>query len=229
MISLGIDTATGICGVAVWSGELQQPLAVLTEDQQRGQAERLIPLINAVLRQADIGFDRIDRIGVTVGPGSFTGLRIGLATARGLALAIGCPVLGLTSLEVACHVGLSHGSGRPVLACIDSRRDNVYVQAFDGTGGPLTDPIDLNPADLPTLLATLPAGPWLLSGDAAVRLNRHWPDSGPARQALAVDWHAQAVVLARLANLAGPADPWFCRAAEPVYLRPPDVTLAGPR
>ncbi|QJE74377.1 tRNA (adenosine(37)-N6)-threonylcarbamoyltransferase complex dimerization subunit type 1 TsaB [Aerophototrophica crusticola] len=131
MITLGIDTATSACACAVWSAGEGRALAVRAEAMTRGQAERLIPLVQETLAAAGLGFDAIGRYAAVVGPGTFTGLRIGLAAARGLALAADRPLLGVTSLEAAAR-GLDVGDrdGRTLLACIESRRDELFVQPW---------------------------------------------------------------------------------------------------
>ena len=92
---------------------------------QKGQAERLVPMLEEVLTEGGIGWRDLRRIAVGVGPGNFTGVRISVATARGLALALGIPAIGVTRLEA-----LAHGLPRPVTVIEDARRDEVYVQHF---------------------------------------------------------------------------------------------------
>lgn len=112
-----IDTATG----AAWSEQ------VITD---RRQAEILVPMIAAVMEQAGFEFAELDRIAVTNGPGSFTGVRIGLSTARALALAAGKPLIGVTTLEVLA----SGHTGKPVLALVDTKRNDFYGGVFSETG-----------------------------------------------------------------------------------------------
>ena len=106
---LAIDTALDACSVAVVSGPR---IVAETDVIGRGHAERLVAMIEAVMAKADCGFSDLDRIAVTVGPGSFTGIRVGLATARGLALAAGKPLVGVLTLDAM--VQGTQGSGRPV-------------------------------------------------------------------------------------------------------------------
>src|ERR1700720_4810464 len=100
----------------------------------RGHAEALMPLIAAVMSAANVEFAEIDRIAVTVGPGSFTGLRVGVAAARGIALAAGKPAVGLTTLAALAAPFFDADETKALLAVIDARHDHVYMQLF-GPGG----------------------------------------------------------------------------------------------
>ena len=221
MIALGIDTATSACACALWSAAERRVLAVRAEPLARGQAERLLPMVQELLDEAGLGFADIGRYGVTVGPGAFTGLRIGLAAARGLALAAGRPLVGVTGLEAAAlGAGPERRRGRTVLVALDSRREDFYVQLFDEAASPLTEPASVLPADLPGLAASI-AGPLLLLGDAAARAAEALGGAVPL-EVLPSDGAAEAAAVARLA--AECADP-AARPADPFYIRPPDVTL----
>src|ERR1700726_896330 len=96
----------------------------------RGHAEALMPLVGRVMDAARLEFDEIDRIAVTVGPGSFTGLRVGIAAARGIALAAGKPAVGVSTLAAFAAAHLNPGMTRPVVAAVDARHDHVYVEVF---------------------------------------------------------------------------------------------------
>src|ERR1700761_8751354 len=125
MIVLALDTALGACSAAVLrDGEV---LAAMSEPMLRGHQERLAPLVEEVVQAAGLPFAAVDRIGVTVGPGSFTGLRVGLAFAKGLGLALGRPCVGVGTLEALA--ASSPGPGLTA-AVIDARREQVYLQAF---------------------------------------------------------------------------------------------------
>jgi tRNA threonylcarbamoyladenosine biosynthesis protein TsaB len=119
---LGLDTALGACQAAVLDGEAVRASA--SELMQRGHQERLGPMVQQVMAEAGVAFGELDRIGVTVGPGSFTGVRVGLAFAKGLALALDIPLIGLGTLEaLAASV---EPEGR-VAAVIDAKRGQVYL------------------------------------------------------------------------------------------------------
>ena len=230
MITLGLDTATSACAVALWDAASGRTLAVRAEQMQRGLAEKLVPMVNDVLADAGITYGAIGRIGVTVGPGTFTGLRVGLAAARGFALAAACPLVGVTTLEAAV-AGLDPAAraGRTLLAAIESRRDDLFLQAFTDGADPLGDPADVLPADLPAWAAAhVPAGALLIVGDAAQRTaDALGPWAAPV-QVVVTEGAAEALAVARIAaaqDAAGIAQ----RIADPFYLRPPDVTLPNPR
>jgi tRNA threonylcarbamoyladenosine biosynthesis protein TsaB len=145
MLVLALDTCLNACSAAVVrDGET---LASLSEPMTRGHQERIAPMVQEVMR--GVGFEALERIGVTVGPGSFTGLRVGLAFAKGLGAALGIPMVGVGTLEA-----LAQGLGGDVLAIIDARRAQAYVQAFRD-GSPLAEPANLAIADLSTLLERL--------------------------------------------------------------------------
>ena len=129
---LVIDTALGACTAAVFQDD--RPLAVRFEPMTKGHQERLGGLVRDVAAEADGGFEALDRIGVTVGPGSFTGLRVGLAFAQGLGAALDRPVVGISTLA-ALAASLDDGDG-PVAALIDARRGQVYARLFE-EGSPL--------------------------------------------------------------------------------------------
>src|SRR5262245_22034221 len=108
MMILAFDTAVGACSVAVWrDGET---LAMSRQPMERGQAEHLVPAIADAMSAAGAGFEHLDRIAVTIGPGSFTGVRVALATARGLALAHKIPVIGVTTGEVLAAEAAAHST-----------------------------------------------------------------------------------------------------------------------
>lgn len=225
MITLGLDTATSACACALWSASEARAVAVRAEEMQRGQAERLVPLVQDTLKAAGLGFGDIARIAVTVGPGTFTGLRIGLAAARGFALAAGCPLIGVTSLEVAV-VGLSADfAGCQSLAAIESRREELFLQPFAADGKPLADPVDMSPANLPLLAAGwFTPAPLVIVGDAAERAAAALGGWVHGIRVVVTHGGNEALAGARIAaaiDAAGIAS----RPADPLYIRPPDVTL----
>jgi tRNA threonylcarbamoyladenosine biosynthesis protein TsaB len=129
---LVIDTALGLCTAAASDGVR---IVARSEPMARGHQEALAPLAGAVMDLAELDFAGLDGIGVTVGPGSFTGLRVGLAFAQGLGAALDRPVVGLSSLDALAASVVP--DGRPVAAVIDARRGQLYTRLFDGAGIPL--------------------------------------------------------------------------------------------
>ncbi|RCK53899.1 hypothetical protein TH25_00550 [Thalassospira profundimaris] len=163
---LAIDTAsTSLATAVLVNGEVR---GELFEKMERGQAESLLPFIMKSLREAGVEFADIDGIAVTVGPGAFTGMRIGLATARGLGLARKIPVVGVSSLEaVAYGVEERDHQGRNILVALDSKRTEIFAQAFDAKKNPISAAECVGPRQA---LLLPPPGPTLLVGDGAARL-----------------------------------------------------------
>ncbi len=216
MIILAFDTSTAACSAAVWrDGEI---LARRFTPMARGQSEALVPMIVAVMAEAGVNYGDLSLIGVTVGPGAFTGVRIGLATARAMGLAADRPVAGVLTTEAIAHnVPEAQRQGRTLLVAVDAKRADVFVQPFRGDLAPLGPVRGLLPEAVPELGYATP----VLVGDGAERVLPHMPD---AVLADAVGWPDAAVVAAVLARI------WpegRALAPEPVYLRPPDVTLPG--
>ena len=218
---LAFDTAMAACSVAVIEADRDQHvlLAEHQEARPRGHAEVLVPLIAEVMEQAGTSFDDLDRIAVTTGPGTFTGVRIGIATARGLALASDLPVIGITTLEAIAAGAMELGAkNRPVAAIIDARRGEVYVQRFRPDMEPLSAP-----AALPYEAAAAEiAGTASLLVGTGVHLVTPLlaPDADFARNERAAD-QPRALIIARRAALRDPSD----EPLVPLYLRAPDAKL----
>jgi tRNA threonylcarbamoyl adenosine modification protein YeaZ len=123
---LAFDTSAAHCAAALLCGEL---LIQRSEAMDKGQAERLVPLLEEVLVEAGLGWHDLAAVAVGTGPGNFTGVRIAVAAARGLALGMGIPAIGVTRLE-----SLAYGLPRPVTVVEDARRGEVYVQGFTAEG-----------------------------------------------------------------------------------------------
>ena len=121
MLVLAIDTALDACSAAVLDSEHATIIASETLPMIRGHAEAVMPLIARVMDRADIDFATLERIAVTVGPGSFTGLRVGLSAARGIALAANKPVVGITTLTAYAAPHVSEHGEHPIVAAIDAR------------------------------------------------------------------------------------------------------------
>jgi len=131
---LAIDTALAACSVAVLDTEQPGVLASESRPMARGHAEALMPLVAELMKRADLTFTAIDRIVVTTGPGSFTGLRVGIAAARGIALAADKPAFGVSTLSAYAAPYLAEDDTSPVIAAIDARHDHVYLQVFGPAG-----------------------------------------------------------------------------------------------
>ena len=221
---LAMDAAGAACSVALWAEG--RVAARRFAAMARGQSERLVPMIGEVMAEWGGGFADLDALAVTTGPGGFTGVRIGLATARGLALARRLPLIGVTSFEVsAAAATAAERSGRLGLAAIDSKRSEVFMQLFDGNLSPLGPAREIA---LAALDAALPRGPLMVTGDAAERAIAALADAGRSDAVAAVAaGPADAALLAERAALRDPAAAGVA-AVQPVYLRAPDVTLPQP-
>jgi tRNA threonylcarbamoyladenosine biosynthesis protein TsaB len=214
---LALDTATMACSAAVLADGVAR--ARRFEAMARGQSEKLVPMAAQVLAEAGLTVAELDLLAVTVGPGAFTGLRIGLAAARALALASGLKLAGVTTTEAVAHnVPECERQGRTVLVVLDSKREELWVQAFGADLAPLGD----IRAALPEQAAALVNGPVVLAGDAAGLVAPLLPG---ATLSTALGWPDAAVVgrLAAERFRAGTALP-----AEPLYLREADVTVQAP-
>ena len=182
----------------------------------RGHAEALMPLIARVMERAGLDFAALDRIAVTTGPGSFTGLRVGIAAARGIALAAGKPAVGLSTLAAYAAPLVAADDTLPVVAAIDARHDHVYLQVFGPGGRTIVAP---RLASLREALRVAVTGAPRLIGTAAAMLAAAWPagERAPslvdARRAPDIDWVAR-LGAAALETGAPP---------KPLYLRAPDA------
>lgn len=206
---LAIDTALESCSAAVTEGE--RVLAARSEPMARGHQERLATLVRDLLAEAGVASRDLDRIAVTVGPGSFTGVRVGLAFAKGLGLALKRPVVGVGTLEA---MAATVGTQARVVAAIDARREQIYLQGFhDGRASFAPAALGLHEAEA---LIAANGGARLLVGSGARLLKPLFPDAAvDPREA------ADPVAVARLALAAPvPAAP-----PEPLYLRAPDAKL----
>jgi len=214
---LAFDCAGRGCSAAVLAqGRVR---AARSEPMERGQAAALLPLIEATLADAGIGLGEADLLAVTVGPGAFTGVRIGLAAARGLALAAELPLVGVTSFAaVAAAVPVERQAGRTLAVALDSKRAEIFLQCFAADGAAL-DPGALVPLDQAD--GFVPPGPVLVAGDAAERLMPFLFGRGErdAQAELPDPADIARVALARWRPGERPEPP------RPLYLRAPDTTL----
>src|SRR5438477_12417474 len=137
---LAIDTALDACSAAVLDMDRGGITACETLAMTRGHAEALLPLIARVMDQAGIEFTELDRIAVTTGPGSFTGLRVGISATRGIALAAGKSAIGLSTLAGFAAPLIADDDSTQVVAAIDARPDHIYLQVFGVNGRTLVGP-----------------------------------------------------------------------------------------
>ncbi len=165
MIVLAIDTAGIDCSAAVFDSSAGRLLSAVSEEIGKGHAERLMAVIDQALDEAAVDLHAVGKIAVVIGPGSFTGIRVGVAAARGLALSLGIECVGVSTLET---LGVSHravsGSDKPVLVAMDAKREEIYAQAFAADGTALNEAAALSAEDVDNLAASLSAeltGSWI--------------------------------------------------------------------
>jgi tRNA threonylcarbamoyladenosine biosynthesis protein TsaB len=216
MLILAIDTAIDACAAAVLDTGANKLIAVESQIMKRGHAEALMPLIARVMKQSALPFAALDRIAVTTGPGSFTGLRVGLSAARGIALAAHKVAVGVTTLSAYAAPVVSEGGEQPVISAIDARHDQVYFQVVSGNGSSLIRP---RVAPIAEALEASRFGAPHLVGNAARILAERWPADAPppvkidCLPAPDINW------VAWLGAAVNPAT----APARPYYLRAPDA------
>ena len=147
---LAFDTTSAACSVALWAD--RGVAGAARRDMEKGHAEALMPMIVELMAQRGWTYDSLDGIAVSVGPGAFTGIRVGLAAARGLGLAAALPVVGVTSLEAMAVGAREHTVDGAVLCLLDTKRRDFYGQRFGAGLAPIDAPAIIDPKDLPSLL-----------------------------------------------------------------------------
>src|SRR3954469_20720606 len=176
MLILAIDTALDACAAGILDTDLGKLVAQESQIMKRGHAEALMPLIARVMANSGIPFGAIDRIAVTTGPGSFTGLRVGISAARGIGLAAAKPVVGLTTLAAYAAPHIAHDDKTAIAVAIDARHQHVYLQIFGPGGRTLIAPRIASIADAVRAAAN---GPVRIAGTGATMLAVAWPSHEP--------------------------------------------------
>ncbi|WP_217575130.1 tRNA (adenosine(37)-N6)-threonylcarbamoyltransferase complex dimerization subunit type 1 TsaB [Mesorhizobium sp. GbtcB19] len=129
---LAIDCAANLCAACVYDAGAGKELGREVRDLGKGHAEHLMAVIETALQTGGVGYPDLDAVAVSIGPGSFTGLRVGVSTARGLALALKIPAIGVTTLEALAAEGAYAFPGRAVLAALDAGREEIHAALYDG-------------------------------------------------------------------------------------------------
>jgi len=204
MIVLAIDTAGTGCYAALYDSDTDTVLGSAGADIGRGHAERLMEFVDGALDAAGFDLPSVERVAVTVGPGSFTGIRVGVAAARGLALALGVPAVGVSSLAA---LAADRQAGERLLVAMDAKRDEVYWQAFAADGQALSPPAL---ASLEEARGIVAAHDGALAGSAAALLRAEAPQE------------TDGVSIATVARLGARLDPQG-HLPRPLYLRGPDA------
>lgn len=208
---LAVDTAMNACGVGIRRADGQFFSRV--EGMERGQAERLMPLVLEVAGQAGLALQDMDAYAVTMGPGTFTGIRVGLATVRALALVSGKPSVGIETFDaLAASV-----PERPACILIETKRTDYYVRLYEN--GVAHEGTCLSPEELRVFLQPH----WLLAGDAVTRAQAETGCKNPVRECLSVDTE-KLIECAEKSLKSG-----VLGMPDPVYLRPADVSVSRRR
>jgi tRNA threonylcarbamoyladenosine biosynthesis protein TsaB len=220
---LAFNTSGPSISAAAAEGEVVR--AWRREELARGHAERLLPLLREVIAEAGWSWPELGLLAVAVGPSNFTGLRAGVAVARALGLALGCPALGPGTLEAIAQGAAAQttGNARPIVAVVDARRDDVYAQRFSSRLDALGPPVLLA---RDRLLVDIPREPCLLAGDGAAAWARE--RRGVSGDDLVeADSDARYVAAAARRRLVGGEAPGAGTALRPAYVRPPDARASA--
>ena len=212
---LAFDTTTSACAAAVCDGD-----AVVAERSvalERGHAEILMPMIEAVLAAAGAGYDTLTGIAVTRGPGAFTGIRIGLAAARGLALATGLPVTGVTTLAAMARTAAAETGRARIAIVMDTKRRDYFVQVFERKGTACADAAVVAPDRLADHFAGLAGGALAVAGDGLGSVPEGAVPAGA--EMLAGVTSPAPLAIAQVARNTPAATP------VPLYLRAPEARL----
>lgn len=216
---LAVDTTGERCSACVFDAGSAKVLSAAEPEIGKGHAERLMGVLDEVLAGANASYRDLSRMAVAVGPGSFTGIRVGVSTVRGLALALGIPAIGVDVLEALAHPHLR--DARPVLAVQDARRGEVYAALYRSDGSALRAPTALPPDGLAAFVEASQAGALSIVGSGARIAAERLPN------ARIVTDRAEALIesVARIAAARTPGGP-----VRPLYLRQADAKpSAAPR
>jgi tRNA threonylcarbamoyladenosine biosynthesis protein TsaB len=217
---LAADTALGACSVAVLEDDTLR--AHLFEPMERGHAERLAPMVRDVMAAAGESFGAIDRLAVTVGPGTFTGQRVGYAFMRGMRLALQRPLVGITTLAAMAGAAQAQTGLSPAVVLHDARRGEVYVTGLVGRKTVVEVQLAAFDEAIRMICDAFHAGSGVIAvaGTAGERAVARFHGAG--RQAVDTAIHSpDAAWVGRLARL----EPEPSHVPPPLYLRPPDAKL----
>ena len=211
---LAIDTALGGCSAGVCCGEKSLSRS---EVMPRGQAQHLVPMVNTVMAEAGMAYDQLDAIITSVGPGAFTGLRIGMSTAKAFSQALGIPLYGVSTLQVlACGYHLSGAQDYPLGVVIETKRKDFYIQFFDEKAKPLGEPAALLAEEIDLLDLTQRA---VFIGDGCVRLKKERSQFSYVEGYNLPDVDVMGKILRDNLDFA------IVKDVAPIYLRDADVSL----
>jgi tRNA threonylcarbamoyladenosine biosynthesis protein TsaB len=209
---LALETSSSLCAVCLYDEDAGKVVAEVSNDIGRGHAERLMDDIERALKCAGLTYKDVTALACGVGPGSFTGIRVGVAAARGFGLALKVPVHGVTSLQ-AIALQAREIADSYILAAIDAGREDVYLQKFDTNAMPVDSAKAVHVSELSTAIT---ASPILICGSGAARFSSLAPSLDVSIYGLAMVATAAAVAKSA-ANTAMSVSP------KPLYLRAPDA------
>ncbi|MDF3061904.1 MAG: tsaB [Microvirga sp.] len=210
---LAIDTALSACAACVMDAGAPEPISYETIVMERGHAEALLPLVDRVVSKAEGGFSGLDRVAVTVGPGSYTGLRVGIAAARAIGLAAHVPVVGVTTLSALLAALIADDNRRVLAAAIDARHGQVYFQSIAPGGQSIVAPTLVRVREAARLIGS---GPTAIVGSGAGAVAAETAGVEVAVQAKSFP---DILWVARLGLVADPST----ALPKPLYLRGPDA------
>ncbi|MEX1061009.1 MAG: tRNA (adenosine(37)-N6)-threonylcarbamoyltransferase complex dimerization subunit type 1 TsaB [Methyloceanibacter sp.] len=216
---LALDTSMGACSAAVLrSGGASRRLFARQETMARGHAEALMPMVADIMEEAGLRSAELNLIAATLGPGSFTGVRIAIAAARGLALVTHAKLFGIDSLTVMAKVALASGvlGFGPFAVAVDARRGMLYFGLYDEAGKKLDGPLLIAPDEA---IGLLPSGLRVAAGSGARLLAEAGGRRGHPIEAKLAELQPSAEALAEIAFASGETVPTL----RPLYLRPPDA------
>ncbi|MCB9963800.1 MAG: tRNA (adenosine(37)-N6)-threonylcarbamoyltransferase complex dimerization subunit type 1 TsaB [Rhodospirillales bacterium] len=221
-IILAFDTSMAACSAALCLSETGETLAAGHEPMQRGQAERLLPLIDELVKEAGLEFQNISLLSCTRGPGAFTGLRLSMATAKALSLSLNIPAIGISTLaaiSATYRVSSCASETQKILTCLETKRKDYYTQLFDPFGRAVT------PAACSTLrdvMQMITSDTSVIIGDAAQRLQK---ETGLESKMFVDIPYPDCMQIARLALEAYTPDKGRLQEMSPLYLRDADVSF----
>lgn len=212
---LAIDTAAGQCDACIYDTETGTVTGEGHLALVKGHAEHLMGVIAATMAEAGVGYPDLGAIAVTIGPGSFTGVRVGVSAARGFALALAIPAIGVSTLEGLAAEALADFPGVPVLAAIDARRGELYFQRFNPDGVPGDEP---SVAAASQIADSIGESDVVLTGSGAGIL------AGSFKRRVTIAGERASPGVATIARLAANKTPPFLKP-KPLYLRAPDAKV----
>jgi len=219
---LAIDTALSTVSVCVANMATYEVLAFEVTPMERGHAEHVVPAIERTMRAVDGSFDSLSRIAVTVGPGSFTGIRVGIAAAKAIGLVRQLPVVGVSTLSALAAPHLEANCPHVIACSIDARRERVYFQAFSPGGKTLVGPAIGVPREA---IRGIGSGPVRLVGSGSMAMAREAALGGLRVEAKDDARAPEIAYVARLGALARPEQ----APARPLYLSPAEARPMAPK